>query len=107
MEKVKRGDVYRISYLNNDSKRTESEVVVVSPYAYNSVADLVMVVPVIKQNFQKNAFAVELDNTATGGFVRSDMPRVMNIGEFRGELIEKLPDDTVNEILARTITLFK
>ncbi|MDT6942387.1 type II toxin-antitoxin system PemK/MazF family toxin [Brucella pseudogrignonensis] len=107
MAKVKRGDVYLIHYLNNDNKHTISEVVVVSPYAYNSVAGLAIVVPVIQQKFEKNAFAVELENTITGGFVRSDMPRVMNVKEFRGEFIEKLPDDTVNEILARTVTLFK
>jgi mRNA interferase ChpB len=52
-------------------------------------------------------FAVALSGTKTTGIVRCDQPRVLDLAARHGQRIETLPDDLLDEVLARVVTLFE
>ncbi|WP_169717343.1 type II toxin-antitoxin system PemK/MazF family toxin [Brucella thiophenivorans] len=107
MGKYKRGEIYKIYYQNHKGMRLSSEVVVVSPNIYNNESELTVVVPVVLFKSHTNAFEVKLDGYGEGGTARADMPRVMPLKEYDAKLVVKLPEEIIDEILAKAITLFK
>ena len=51
-------------------------------------------------------FAVPLQGIRTTGVVRCDQPRVLDIQARMGRKIDTLPAEILDEVLARTATLF-
>ena len=70
-----------------------------------------MVVPITSGgNFARTAgFAVTLEGAAmkTIGVVRSDQPRVLDLGARGGKRVESVPDTIVDEVLARLAPIFE
>jgi mRNA interferase ChpB len=109
---MERGDIYLVSLDPNRGHEQEGRhpVLVVSPGAFNRVTRVPIVVPITTRgNFARTAgFAVSLTGagTRTGGVVRCDQPRALDIGSRRGRKLESVPAPIVDEVLARLAPLF-
>ena len=84
-------------------------VVVVSPTVFNRTTRAPVVLPVTSggQFARDHGFAVLLANTRTSGIVRCDQPRVLDLAARDGRYVEALPPDVLEEVLAKTLTLFE
>lgn len=83
-------------------------MLIVSPTEFNLATQLPMVLPITSGGdfTRRPGFAVALSGTKTTGIVRCDQPRVLDLGARHGQRIERLPDDLLEEVLARVATLF-
>lgn len=84
-------------------------VLIVSPTAFNIAAKLPVVLPITNSGHfaRRIGFAVPLSGTTTTGVVRCDQPRVLDLEVRGGRLVETLPLDLLDEVLARVSTLFE
>ena len=108
---MKRGDIYMVT-LNpalGHEQQGHRPVLIVSPTAFNTATKLPVVLPITNGgNFARRiGFAVELQGTKTTGFVRCDQPRVLDVVERKGRFVETLPDDVLDDVLAKVVTLFE
>ena len=108
---MKRGDIYMVT-LNpapGHGQHGHRPVLIVSPTAFNTATQLPVVLPITNGgNFARRiGFAVELQGTKTTGFVRCDQPRVLDVVERKGRFVETLPDDVLDDVLAKVVTLFE
>jgi mRNA interferase ChpB len=110
---MERGDIYLVSLdpTEGHEQRGKRPVLVVSPTEFNALTKTPIVVPITSGGqFARNAgFAVSLSGagTQTTGVVRCDQPRVLDLQARHGRKLESLPDDIVNEVLAKLATLFE
>jgi mRNA interferase ChpB len=108
---VNRGDIYRVSLdpTEGHEQRGTRPVLIVSPDAFNQATQLPVVLPITTGGdfARRLGFSVSLVGTKTVGIVRCDQPRVLDLVARRGRKIETLPDDLMDEVLARVITLFE
>jgi mRNA interferase ChpB len=83
-------------------------VLVVSPTAFNQATRLPVVLPITNggEFARRIGFAVPLTGTRTTGVVRCDQPRVLDLQARGGRRLESLPADLLDDVLARTATLF-
>ncbi len=108
---MKRGDIYMVALnpaLGHEQQR-HRPVLIVSPTAFNTATKLPVVLPITNGgNFARRiGFAVELQGTKTTGYVRCDQPRVLDVKERNGRLVETLPDNVLADVLAKVVTLFE
>ena len=86
-------------------------VLIVSPDAFNTLTRVPIVVPITNGgDFVRTAgFAVSLLNagTRTTGVVRCDQPRPVDIAARRGRKLEKVPQNVLDEVLAKLSILFE
>jgi mRNA interferase ChpB len=52
-------------------------------------------------------FAVPISGIKTTGVVRCDQPRVLDIEARGGRKVESLPQEILDDVLARVVTLFE
>ncbi len=107
---MKRGDIYLVS-LDPTSGHEQSgrrPVLVISPTEFNEATKLPVVLPITSGGdfARRIGFAVPLAGTQTTGVVRCDQPRVLDLKARRGKKLETLPEEILDEVLARTVTLF-
>ncbi len=107
---MKRGDIYLVSLdpTLGHEQRGRRPVLVISPTEFNEVTQLPVVLPITGGGgFARNiGFAVPLSGTRTTGVVRCDQPRVLDLKARKGRRAEAIPPDILEEVLARTVTLF-
>jgi mRNA interferase ChpB len=108
---VNRGDIYRVSLdpTAGHEQRGHRPVLIVSPTEFNLATQLPVVLPITHGGdfARRLGFAVALSGTKTPGIVRCDQPRVLDLAARHGHKIETLPDDLLDEVLARVVTLFE
>jgi mRNA interferase ChpB len=108
---VNRGDIYQVSLDPTQGHEQQGYrlVLVVSPTEFNLATRLPVVLPITNGGTfaRRIGFAVPLSGTRTTGIVRCDQPRVLDLAARRGRRIEALPDDLLDEVLARVVTLFE
>jgi mRNA interferase ChpB len=108
---VNRGDIYRVSLdpTAGHEQRGHRPVLIVSPTEFNLATRLPVVLPITHGGdfARRLGFAVALAGTRTTGIVRCDQPRVLDLTARQGERIETLPNDLLDEVLARVVTLFE
>jgi len=108
---VNRGDIYQVSLdpTHGHEQQGYRPVLVVSPTEFNLATRLPVVLPITNGGAfaRRIGFAVPLSGTRTTGIVRCDQPRVLDLSARRGRRIETLPDDLLDEVLARVVTLFE
>jgi len=107
---MKRGDVYLVS-LDPTSGREQSgsrPVLIVSPAAFNSATKLPVVLPITNGGdfARRLGFAVPLTGMKTTGIVRCDQPRVLDISVRHGRKVDTVPDDVMDEVLAKVSVIF-
>ena len=86
-------------------------MLIVSPEAFNRVTRVPVVVPITTGgNFARTAgFAVPLEGagTKTTGVVRCDQPRALDLGARGGKKLETVPDEIMDEVLAKLAPIFE
>jgi mRNA interferase ChpB len=56
---------------------------------------------------RRTGFAVPLAGVGITGVVRCDQPRVLDIRARRGKKVDALPSEILDDVLAKTATLFQ
>jgi mRNA interferase ChpB len=107
---VKRGDIYLVSLdpTAGHEQRGSRPVLVVSATAFNRATRTPVVCPITSGgHFARRAgFAVPLAGTQTTGVVRCDQPRALDLAARNGRKLEAVPQEVIEDVLARLSTLF-
>ena len=109
---MKRGDIYLVSLdpAKGHEQQGTRPVLVVSPDRFNALTRVPIVAPITSGGaFARNAgFAVSLSGsgTRTSGVVRCDQPRPLDLAARNGRKLESVPQDILDDVLARLATLF-
>lgn len=108
---MKRGDIYLVSLdpTHGHEQQGFRPVLVVSPTEFNRATGTPVVLPITNGGgfARRIGFAVPLTGTQTTGVVRCDQPRVLDLVARNGRQVETLPDQLLDEVLARVVTLFE
>ncbi len=107
---MKRGDIYMVSLdpTQGHEQRGHRPVLIVSPTAFNEATKLPVVLPITSggEFARRIGFAVPVTGIRTTGVVRCDQPRVLDIAARNGRKVDTLPQEILQDVLARTSTLF-
>ena len=110
---VKRGDIYKVDLDPTEGREQQGyrPVLIVSPDDFNRATRLPVILPITNGGdfARRLGFAVSLtgSGTETTGIIRCDQPRVLDIGARNGRLVETLPDEIMDEVLAKVVTIFE
>ena len=107
---MNQGDIYLVS-LDPTAGHEQSgsrPVLIVSQTAFNRATKLPVIVPITSggQFARKLGFAVELTGTKTTGIVRSDQPRVIDLGARNARFLEAVSPAILRDVLAKLIPIF-
>jgi mRNA interferase ChpB len=107
---VKRGDIYLVSLDPTFGREQQGQrpVLVISPDHFNAATKLPIILPITNGGdfARRIGFTVPITGIRTTGVVRCDQPRVVDLAARGGRKIDTLPDEILDEVLARTATLF-
>lgn len=107
---MQRGDIYLIT-LNPTAGHEQQgirPVLIVTVKAFNDLTQTPIVLPITsKGNFARTqGFVVALDDrTKTQGVIRTDQPRAIDIHARAGKKLEHVPQDIMDDVLAKLATL--
>ena len=108
---MKRGDIYTVSLdpTLGHEQQGHRPVLIISPTAFNQATKLPVVLPITSggEFARRLGFAVPLTGIRTNGIVRCDQPRALDIEARHGKKVESLPTELLDEVLAKTITIFQ
>ncbi|MGC1872588.1 MAG: type II toxin-antitoxin system PemK/MazF family toxin [Acidobacteriaceae bacterium] len=108
---MKRGDIYTVSLdpTIGHEQQGHRPVLIISPTAFNQATKLPVVLPITRggEFARRLGFAVPLTGIQTSGIVRCDQPRVLDIEARHGRKVDALSAELLDEVLAKTITLFQ
>jgi mRNA interferase ChpB len=107
---MNRGDIYLVS-LDPAAGHEQSgsrPVLIVTPAAFNAATRLPVVLPITSQGgfARRLGFAVPIIGIRTTGLVRCDQPRTIDLAARGGRKIDTLPEEIMDEVLARLAPLF-
>ena len=109
---MKRGDIYLVSLdptMGHEQQGTRP-VLLVSPDRFNIFTGVPIVVPITSGgSFARNAgFTVSLSGagTRTSGMIRCDQPRPVDLAARNERNLESVPQDILDDVLAKLATLF-
>ena len=107
---MKRGDIYLVSLDPTEGReqRGSRPVVVVSPTEFNEATKLPVVMPITNGSefARRLGFAVAVTGIKTTGVIRCDQPRVIDLTARHGRKVDTLPQEILDEVLAKVATLF-
>jgi mRNA interferase ChpB len=107
---MNRGDIYMVSLdpTQGHEQRGYRPVLIASPTAFNEATKLPVVLPITSggEFARRIGFAVPITGIRTTGVVRCDQPRILDIIARSGRKVDALPEEIMNDVLARTATLF-
>lgn len=110
---MKRGEIWLVGLDPREGRQQKSRrpVLIVSPEVFNRVTNVPVVLPITSGgNFARTAgFAVPLigAGTKTTGTVRCDQPRALDLGARKGKKLESVPDEIMDEVLAKLMPIFE
>ncbi|MBE9197458.1 type II toxin-antitoxin system PemK/MazF family toxin [Synechocystis sp. LEGE 06083] len=108
---MKRGDIFLVSLDPTEGReqRGSRPVLVVSPTEFNQVTKLPVICPITSGGeFAKRiGFAVPITGIKTTGVVRCDQPRVLDIGARNARKVDTLPEEIMDEVLAKIAPIFE
>lgn len=110
---MKRGDIYLVSLDPTEGReqRGSRPVLVVSPTEFNEATKLPVVLPITNGGeFARRlglGFAVAVTGIKTTGVVRCDQSRVIDLAARHGRKVDTLPEEILDEVLAKVATLFE
>jgi len=106
-----RGDIYMVSLdpTLGHEQQGHRPVLVISPTAFNRATGLPVVLPITNggEFARRIGFAVAISCIRTRGVVRCDQPRVLDLHARGGRKVDSLPPEILDDVLARTATLFQ
>lgn len=108
---MKRGDIYLVSLDPTEGReqRGSRPVLIVSPDAFNAATRLPVVCPITTGGdfARRIGFAVPLSGISTTGVIRCDQPGVLDLDARHGRKVDSLPDEIMQDVLARIATIFE
>lgn len=108
---MNRGDIYMVSLDPSQGHEQQGHrpVLIISPTAFNLATRLPVILPITTggEFARRIGFAVPLAGIRTTGVVRCDQPRVLDIQARNGRKVDSLPAEVLEDVLARTATLFQ
>lgn len=108
---MNRGDIYLVSLdpTTGHEQQGRRPVLIISPTEFNNVTQLPVVLPITSGGdfARRTGFAVSITGIRTTGVVRCDQPRVLDVRARGGRKVDVLPAEILEDVLARTITLFQ
>ena len=108
---MKRGEIWLVSLdLSVGHEQAGSRpVLIVSPDKFNQASGLPIVLPITNGGdfARRIGFSVEITGIKTTGIVRCDQPRVLDLKQRYGKKIDTLPENLLDEVLAKVQTLFE
>ena len=108
---MRRGDIYLVSLDPTEGReqRGSRPVLVVSPTEFNEATKLPVVLPITNggEFVRRLGFAVAVTGIQTTGVVRCDQPRVIDLAARHGRKVDTLPEEILDEVLAKVATLFE
>ncbi len=102
-----RGEIWLVSLdpTAGHEQQGTRPVVIVSPAPFNQLTRTPVVLPITTGgNFaRRRGFAVSLDGagTRTVGVIRCDQPRVLDLTARNGKRLETIPEQIMDDVLAR------
>jgi mRNA-degrading endonuclease toxin of MazEF toxin-antitoxin module len=109
---MKRGEIWLVALdpTVGHEQKGHRPVLIVSPEAFNRVTKVPVVLPITSGgHFARTAgSAVSLTGTGTRtrGVVRCDQPRALDLSARHGKKLENIPENIVDEVLARLAPIF-
>ena len=109
---MKRGEIWLVALdpASGHEQQGRRPVLIVSPEAFNRLTQVPVVLPITTGGrFARTAgFAVSLSGagTRTTGVVRCDQPRALDLRAREGKKLETIPDNIIDEVLARLSPIF-
>ncbi|MEX8518562.1 MAG: type II toxin-antitoxin system PemK/MazF family toxin [Leptothrix sp. (in: b-proteobacteria)] len=109
---MNRGDIYLVTLDPTAGREQQGTrpVLLISSSAFNRVTRAPVVLPITSGgNFARTAgFAVSLmgAGTATTGVVRCDQPRTLDLAARNGRRLESVPEDILEDVLAKFAAIF-
>ena len=109
---MKRGEIWLVALdpTAGHEQKGRRPVLIVSPEAFNRITQVPVVLPITSGGrFARTAgFAVSLTGagTRTTGIVRCDQPRALDLRARQGKNLETVPDNIMDEVLARLSPIF-
>ena len=110
---MKRGDIWLVSLdpTAGHEQQGTRPVLIVSPAPFNKLTGTPVVLPITTGGSfaRRRGFAVSLDDAGarTAGVIRCDQPRALDLGARRGRRLETVPEDIMDEVLARLATILE
>lgn len=108
---MNRGDIYLVSLDPTEGHEQQGSrpVLIVSATAFNRATGIPVVLPITSGGAfaRRVGFAVPISGIRTTGIVRCDQPRALDLRARAGRKIDTLPQEILDDILARLITLFQ
>lgn len=109
---MKRGEIWLVALdpASGHEQQGRRPVLIVSPEAFNRLTQVPVVLPITSGGrFARTAgFVVSLSGagTRTTGVVRCDQPRALDLRAREGKKLETIPDNIMDEVLARLSPIF-
>lgn len=109
---MKRGEIWLVALdpTAGHEQKGGRPVLIVSPEAFNRVTKAPVVLPITSggQFARAAGFAVPLSGagTTTTGVVRCDQPRALDLAARHGKRLENVPQEIMEEVLARLTPIF-
>ena len=108
---MKRGDIYLVTLdpTSGREQRGYRPVLVVSPEEFNKATRLPVILPITSGGdfARKIGFAVPITGIQTTGVVRCDQPRVLDLHERQGRKVDVLPQEILDEVMAKLATILE
>ena len=108
---MKRGDIFLVSLDPTEGReqRGSRPVLVVSPTEFNQVTKLPVICPITNggEFARRIGFAVPITGIKTTGVVRCDQPRVLDFGARNARKVDTLPEEIMDEVLAKIAPIFE
>ena len=104
---MQRGEIWLVSLdpTSGHEQRGTQPVVIVSPAPFNELTRTPVVLPITTGGSfaRRRGFTVSLDGTGTRtvGVIRCDQPRVLDLAARNGKRLEAVPEQIMDEVLAR------
>jgi mRNA interferase ChpB len=110
---MERGDIYSVSLDPSAGREQQGRrpVFIISPVEFNKLTKTPIVLSITNGgNFAcTNGFTVSLigSGTNTTGVIRCDQPRAIDLIARKAKKIEKVPQEIIDEVLARFLPIFE
>ena len=108
---MRRGDIFLVSLDPTEGReqRGSRPVLVVSPTEFNQATKLPVICPITSggEFARRIGFAVPITGIKTTGVVRCDQPRVLDFGARNARKVDTLPEEIMDEVLAKIAPIFE
>jgi mRNA interferase ChpB len=106
---MERGDIYNVNLDPTQGREQKGQrfVLIISPRDFNNTFGTPLVCPITMggDTARNHGFTVQLTKTKTQGFVLCNQPRIIDMKARAGRFVEKVPQDIIDEVLAKVSTL--